>query len=285
MGIPLSPPENERKNQGLMNLTAVILCAGKGIRLRELTKDTPKPLLKLKTPNEQSIFENTLKKLISLGVLNFVIITGYKGHKIKDFIEEFKRSNELIKQTTNIIDAKPRHEKGPLYSFLELVKYSNLFTSTKDYLIIPGDTFFGLETLRKILDIYNGNYNTKSSKLFLFYRVVNEVLLEQIRNQKIISVINDQNTITSIKPNKIKPNDNVYQTIPVFLFSYEHIETISNLEKSNKIKKIKDAFNIMVNEGENIELVMIEAKYAFFDIDYKQDLDKLNLLIEKSKII
>ena len=39
------------------NLTILILCGGKGLRLRPVTKDTPKPLIKIKN---KSILENII---------------------------------------------------------------------------------------------------------------------------------------------------------------------------------------------------------------------------------
>ena len=61
------------------NLSIVILCGGKGLRLRPLTNDLPKPLIKI---NEKSILENIIQYFIKFKITNFIIATGYKNKLI-----------------------------------------------------------------------------------------------------------------------------------------------------------------------------------------------------------
>ena len=60
-------------------LTIVILCGGKGLRLRPLTKTQPKPLIKI---NDKSILENIIKHFLNYKIKNFIISTGYKNKLI-----------------------------------------------------------------------------------------------------------------------------------------------------------------------------------------------------------
>lgn len=69
----------------MKDLTAIILCGGKGIRLRPLTIDTPKPLIKI---NNEPILSHVIKHLKSHGIKQYVIATGYQSHKIKDFMDK-----------------------------------------------------------------------------------------------------------------------------------------------------------------------------------------------------
>ena len=71
------------------NLSVLILCGGKGLRLRPLTKDLPKPLIKI---NEKSILENIIQYFIKYKVTNFIIATGYKSKLIDKFFKnKFKK--------------------------------------------------------------------------------------------------------------------------------------------------------------------------------------------------
>jgi NDP-sugar pyrophosphorylase family protein len=60
-------------------MQAVILCAGKGTRMGELTRETPKPLLRI---NGKSLLAHKLDVLPSI-ITEIVIVVGYLGEKIK----------------------------------------------------------------------------------------------------------------------------------------------------------------------------------------------------------
>ena len=81
----------------MKDLTAIILCGGKGIRLRPLTIDTPKPLIKI---NNEPILSHVIKHLKSHGIKKYIIATGYQSHKIKDFMD-----NNHAKLNYKLIDS------------------------------------------------------------------------------------------------------------------------------------------------------------------------------------
>ena len=64
------------------NLTVIILCGGQGQRLRPLTSEVPKPLVKIKN---RAILEYIINHLLKFNVRNIVIASGYKN-KIIFFI-------------------------------------------------------------------------------------------------------------------------------------------------------------------------------------------------------
>ena len=61
----------------------VIMAGGRGERLKPLTDDLPKPLLKV---GDKPIIEHNLDRLIGYGVDDFWITVRYLGNKIKDYI-------------------------------------------------------------------------------------------------------------------------------------------------------------------------------------------------------
>jgi len=63
--------------------TVFLMAGGKGVRLLPLTKNTPKPLLKIKgTP----IIEKIIINFRNQGFKNFIISVNYLGHKIKKYL-------------------------------------------------------------------------------------------------------------------------------------------------------------------------------------------------------
>jgi NDP-sugar pyrophosphorylase family protein len=62
---------------------AVILAAGRGSRLKELTDNTPKPMLMLR--DGSPLLEMIVCGIRDAGVSEFVIITGYLGEQIREW--------------------------------------------------------------------------------------------------------------------------------------------------------------------------------------------------------
>jgi len=72
-------------------MKAIILAGGKSSRLKSFTENMPKCLLKV---NNKPILEYQLEALIENGITDLVIVIGYKGFMIKEFIDsKFKFLN------------------------------------------------------------------------------------------------------------------------------------------------------------------------------------------------
>lgn len=66
-------------------MKAIILAAGMASRLRPLTENTPKSLLKV---GERSLLQRSMDALIQNGIRDFVIVTGYLHEMIENFVAE-----------------------------------------------------------------------------------------------------------------------------------------------------------------------------------------------------
>lgn len=69
------------------NIPVVILCGGKGTRLREMTELMPKPMVEI---GEKPILWHIMKSYSEYGYNEFNICLGYKGHKIKEFFLNYE---------------------------------------------------------------------------------------------------------------------------------------------------------------------------------------------------
>lgn len=82
--------------------TAVILAAGRGSRLKELSLEQPKPMT---TVNEAPIIDNLINILISVKIKQIVVVTGYFAGKLEQHIrEKFSGQTEFIFVENKIFD-------------------------------------------------------------------------------------------------------------------------------------------------------------------------------------
>ena len=64
-------------------MKAVILAAGVGSRIRPLTDNTPKSLLKV---GNKTILQRMMDNLLAVNIDQIAIVTGYLEEQIKDFV-------------------------------------------------------------------------------------------------------------------------------------------------------------------------------------------------------
>lgn len=87
-------------------MKAVILAAGIASRLRPLTNDCPKCLLKI---GDRNLLQRSMDGLIKNGIAEFVVVTGYLHEQIEDFLKRLYPEvsitfihNERYAMTNNI---------------------------------------------------------------------------------------------------------------------------------------------------------------------------------------
>ena len=99
------------------DLTAVLLCGGKGERLRPFTETCPKPLVPI---NGRPLLAYLLEQLERQGIRRCILCTGYKAADIERFAAEWRSAGlELtcvnsgdVSMADRILDAR-RHVPGP----------------------------------------------------------------------------------------------------------------------------------------------------------------------------
>jgi NDP-sugar pyrophosphorylase family protein len=75
----------DRVDNPISELTAILLCGGKGERLKPFTETLPKALVPL---NGEPLLAHLLRYLSSAGISRFVICVGYKAEAIESFLKE-----------------------------------------------------------------------------------------------------------------------------------------------------------------------------------------------------
>jgi glucose-1-phosphate cytidylyltransferase len=75
---------------GMSKMKVVILCGGRGTRLREETEFRPKPMIEI---GGRPILWHIMKTYAFYGYTDFVLCTGYKGEMIKEYFLNYEAMN------------------------------------------------------------------------------------------------------------------------------------------------------------------------------------------------
>ena len=118
-------------------MDAMILSAGAGLRMRPLTKTTPKPLLKA---GGQSLIEHLLCSLRRAGISNAIVNTSYAAEKFLDLLGDGSSHGVRIRYSHEA--ATPLETGGGVFRALPLIR-------SDPFLVVNADiwTDFPFETL------------------------------------------------------------------------------------------------------------------------------------------
>jgi dTDP-glucose pyrophosphorylase len=75
---------------------AVLLAAGRGTRMRELTAELPKPMIEVRS---KPVLQHIVEGLRDAGVKEFLIITGYRADAVRNYFGDGSRYKIDIKYT------------------------------------------------------------------------------------------------------------------------------------------------------------------------------------------
>ena len=182
------------------NLTVLILCGGKGERLKPITKTIPKPLVKIRN---KEILSYIIDHLRSYGLNDIIIASGYKHAMIKKFfLKKYKNCNiKIINSGTNTEIIK---------RISEALKFSK-----KDILICYGDTLADIN-IKKLYKFHSAsNYPVTMSS----YEIKSNFGILDIRkNDSVVSY-------------KEKPSLNIWFNIGYFIFNQKVFDLFSKFKK------------------------------------------------------
>ena len=224
----------------------VILCGGRGSRLKELTRNIPKPLIKI---CRRPFLDHLVSYYKKYNIENVYFLAGYRGNIIK---------RKYDGKIQNCINFKVVVEKQPLGTggALSLVKKK----IKNDFLLINGDSFVNFN-FKKFIRPLNG----KSIRMLLVKKT-------NYASNKTLSnlAINKKKKIINFKLNSNLMNAGIYYV------SKKIINTIS------KNKNISLENQILPKLIENEKVEGDYTKDYFIDIGLKTNLKKANSTLFKT---
>ena len=111
--------------------SAMILAAGLGVRMRPITYETPKPLIKI---GEKSLIQFNLEALVKAGTTNVVVNIHYLPLKMTEFLKNFRLLNiKISNEESELLDSG-----GGIKNALHLLGNSPFFILNADSYWIDG---------------------------------------------------------------------------------------------------------------------------------------------------
>jgi NDP-sugar pyrophosphorylase family protein len=123
----------------IKKIDVLVLCGGKGERLRSILKNRPKPMAVF---GGRPFLSLLMEYVASFGFRRFILCTGYKG----DFIKRYYSTQSLPWEVLCSQEKKPLGTGGAIKKAKSLIK-SNFF------LVMNGDTFLRLD-LNKFINFH-----------------------------------------------------------------------------------------------------------------------------------
>ena len=122
---------------------ALLLAAGRGTRMRDLTADLPKPMLEVRgKPVAQHIIEG----LRDAGVSEFLIVVGYRAEVVQNHFGDGSRDKIDIKYATQVVqDGTGR-----------VVDLAREFAGTSPFVLSYGDILVDPSNYKKLVDLGDG---------------------------------------------------------------------------------------------------------------------------------
>src|ERR1700757_5017182 len=119
---------------------AVILAAGRGTRMRELTADLPKPMIEVRG---KPVLQHIVEGLRDGGVRRVLIVVGYHADAVQNFFGDGSRSNIAIQYAKQTVqDGTGR-----------VVDLARDFVGNRPFILAYGDILVDPENYKRVVNL------------------------------------------------------------------------------------------------------------------------------------
>jgi NDP-sugar pyrophosphorylase family protein len=232
---------------------AVILAAGKGTRMKELTSERPKPMLLLQG---KPILEHIIEGIHTAGIRDFFIVTGFRAEVIEEYFgngEKWGVSIQYGRQVT-----QDGTGKAP--------EIARSFVGTSPFLLTYGDILVKPETYRQMIRRYNEDYFsgvvtvtgsedvTKGGLFFFDEQFCLNHLVEKPSPAEIEQLKQE---------GRLKPGEPAWYNAGIYIFKPSLFEFTAKLEKSPRGEyELTDAIMALVRTHHRLAGLKIEGRWV-----------------------
>jgi dTDP-glucose pyrophosphorylase len=264
-GVPTTPGSRElappfdratnRVGKQLDNMTridnAVVLAAGRGTRMRELTNDVPKPMIEVRG---KPVLQHIVEGLRDAGARKFLIIVGYHAETVRKFFGDGRQYNVDIEYATQTVqDGTGR-----------VVDLARNFTGGSPFILSYGDILISPVNYERVVDLPDNC----------------EAIITVTRGEDVSKggavFVNEQMELVDLreKPRPDEPKSPWYNA-GLYAFRPSIFEFIAKLEPSPRGEyELTDAIRDLAHSGKKVKALELTGEWA--DVRDPEILAKLN---------
>jgi NDP-sugar pyrophosphorylase family protein len=234
-------------------MKSVILAAGKGTRMKELTNELPKPMLKVQG---RPILEHILEGLRGVGIREACVVTGWKAEVIESHFGDGSRWGVKLAYARQMVQDGTGKAAEPARGFVGdddfLLTYGDILVKPETYQQMlrrwdEGD-FSALVTVTRGEDVTKGGLNLFDDQ-FCLWRVVEKpspAQLDELRRDGLL-----------------RPGDPVWYNAGIYIFRPVLFEFTARLEKSPRGEfELTDALNALLAARHRIAGAPIQGRWV-----------------------
>ncbi len=234
-------------------MKAVILAAGKGTRMRDLTNAMPKPMLAVQG---RPILEHILTGILAAGIREVFIVTGFRADTIETYFGDGSRWGARIAYGRQEVQDGTGKAAEPARAFVGqepfLLTYGDILVPPKTYQRMidryqQGDVS-GIISVTAGQDVTKGAVNCFDAE-FCLQRLIEKPSPEQVDELR--------------REGWLRPNTPVWYNAGIYIFKPVVFEFTARLRKSPRGEyELTDAITAMVQAGHRLAGLEIEGRWV-----------------------
>jgi dTDP-glucose pyrophosphorylase len=234
-------------------MKAVILAAGKGTRMKELTNEVPKPMLRVQG---RPILESIVDGLKAAGIREFFIVTGFMAETIENYFGDGAKFGVSIAYGRQIV--QDGTGKAP-----ELAK---AFVGDSPFLLTYGDILVKPETYQRMLARWSegdfaglvtvtGSEDVTKGGLFFFDE---QFCLKHLVEKPTAAQLDELR-----HEGWLKAGEPAWYNAGIYLFTPDVFEFTARLQKSPRGEyELTDALSAMLAAGRRVAGLEIHGRWV-----------------------
>ncbi|MFC3956968.1 UTP--glucose-1-phosphate uridylyltransferase AglF [Halovivax cerinus] len=238
-------------------MQAVVLAAGKGIRLEPLTEDTPKALVEVDgTPLVEDVFDN----LIEIGATELIVVVGHLKEQIIERYDDEYRG-------VPITYAHQREQAGLAHAILQAEPHID-----DDFMLMLGDNIFR----GNLGDVVNRQQEDRADAAFL----VEEVPWEEASRYGVLDT-NEYGEVVEVMEKPDDPPSNLVMT-GFYTFTPAIFHACHLVQPSDRGEfELPDAIDLLIQSGRTIDAIRMDGWRV--DVGYPEDRDRAEELVQEAQ--